>query len=118
MVDVRSAAESVAAVVKGFETLDPQIQVAGVILNRVGSERHVQMISDAVSKHCRAKIIGALPRDNKVALPSRHLGLHMGTEVELNRQRLIELMEEHLDLDLLLEIAQRIEPGDNASGGD
>ena len=110
VVDVRSAAESVAAVVKGFETLDPQIQVAGVILNRVGSERHVQMISDAVSKHCRAKIIGALPRDNKVALPSRHLGLHMGTEVELNRQRLIELMEEHLDLDLLLEIAQRIEP--------
>ncbi|CAK8721324.1 Cobyrinate a,c-diamide synthase [Candidatus Electrothrix laxa] len=110
VVDVRSAAESVAAVVKGFEELDPQIKVAGVIFNRVGSERHMQMISDAVRKHCRAQIIGALPRDNTVSLPSRHLGLHMGTEVELNRQRLIKLMEKHLDLDLLLEIAQQPEP--------
>ncbi len=111
VVDVRSAAESVAAVVKGFESLDPQVQVAGVIFNRVGSERHMQMISDAVGQHCRAKIIGALPRDKKVTLPSRHLGLHMGTEVELNRQRLIELMEKHLNLDLLLEIAQQPETG-------
>ncbi|MCI5126257.1 MAG: cobyrinate a,c-diamide synthase, partial [Candidatus Electrothrix sp. AR5] len=111
VVDVRSAAESVAAVVKGFESLDPLVQVAGVIFNRVGSERHMQMISDAVRKHCRAQIIGALPRDKTIALPSRHLGLHMGTEIELNRQRLIELMEEHLDLDLLLEIAQQPETG-------
>jgi cobyrinic acid a,c-diamide synthase len=108
VVDVRSAAESVAAVVKGFETLDPQVQIAGVIFNRVGSERHVQMISDAVRQHCRAKIIGALPRDNTIALPSRHLGLHMGTEVELNRQRLIQLMEEHLNLDLLLEMSRKV----------
>ncbi|MCI5143185.1 MAG: cobyrinate a,c-diamide synthase, partial [Candidatus Electrothrix sp. ATG1] len=107
VVDVRSAAESVAAVVKGFEELDPQVQIAGVIFNRVGSERHLEMISDAVRHHCRAKITGALPRDNTIALPSRHLGLHMGTEVEVNRQRLINLMEEHLDLDLLLELTQQ-----------
>ncbi|CAK8725758.1 cobyrinate a,c-diamide synthase [Candidatus Electrothrix aarhusensis] len=111
VVDVRSAAESVAAVVKGFESLDSLVHIAGVIFNRVGSERHMQMISDAVSKHCRAKIIGALPRDNTIALPSRHLGLHMGTEIELNRQRLVELMEEHLDLDLLLQRAQQPETG-------
>ena len=111
VVDVRSAAESVAAVVKGFESLDPLVQVAGVIFNRVGSERHVQMISDAVRKYCRAQIIGALPRDKTIALPSRHLGLHMGTEIELNRQRLIELMEEHLDMDLLLERAQQPKTG-------
>jgi len=109
VVDVRSAAESVAAVVKGFESLDPLMQVAGVIFNRVGSQRHMQMISDAVGKHCRAKIIGALPKNNTIALPSRHLGLHMGTEIELNRQRLIELMEKHINLDLLLEIAQQPE---------
>ncbi|MCW5209736.1 cobyrinate a,c-diamide synthase, partial [Desulfobulbus sp. US1] len=102
---------SVAAVVKGFETLDPQVQVAGVIFNRVGSERHMQMISDAVRKHCRATIIGALPRDKTITLPSRHLGLHMGTEIELNRQRLTKLIEEHLDLDLLLQIAQQPETG-------
>ncbi|MCI5120216.1 MAG: cobyrinate a,c-diamide synthase, partial [Candidatus Electrothrix sp. AUS4] len=103
----RSAAESVAAVVKGFETLDPQVQVAGVIFNRVGSERHSQMIRDAVRQYCRAEIIGFLPREREIALPSRHLGLHMGTEVELNRQRLVALMEESLDVDLLLEISQQ-----------
>ncbi|WYD81597.1 MAG: cobyrinate a,c-diamide synthase [Candidatus Electrothrix gigas] len=110
VVDVRSAAESVAAVVKGFETLDPQVEVAGVIFNRVGSERHVQMISHAVRQHCQAEIIGALPRENKIALPSRHLGLHTGPEVALNRQSLVELIEEHLDVDLLLKVAQQVKP--------
>jgi len=107
VVDVRSAAESVAAVIKGFETFDPEVQVAGVILNRVGSERHHRMIADAVKKNCRAEIIGALPRDAAVSLPSRHLGLHMGGEVDLNQERLIKLMEQHLDLDRLQELACR-----------
>ncbi len=105
LVDVRSAAESVAAVVKGFETLDPEVRVAGVIFNRVGSERHQQMVTDAVKKHCQAEVIGSLPRDNTITLPSRHLGLHMGTEAHINQQRLIDLMEEHLDLDRLQELA-------------
>ena len=105
VVDVRSAAESVAAVIKGFETLDQEVRVAGVILNRVGSERHQQLITRAVKKHCQAEIIGALPRDTTITLPSRHLGLHMGAEVHLNRQRLIELMEKNLDLDRLQELA-------------
>ncbi len=109
VVDVRSAAESVAAVVKGFETLDPQVCVAGVIFNRVGSERHLQMVTDAVKQHCQAEIIGSLPRDTSITLPSRHLGLHMGTEIELNRRRLIDLMEEHLDLDRLLELSRKVD---------
>jgi cobyrinic acid a,c-diamide synthase len=105
VVDVRSAAESVAAVIKGFETFDDGIRVVGVILNRVGSERHRRMIANAVQLHCRAEIIGALPRDSGITLPSRHLGLHMGTEVQLNQERLIELMEKHLDLDRLQVLA-------------
>jgi cobyrinic acid a,c-diamide synthase len=102
VVDVRSAAESVAAVVKGFETLDPEVKVAGVILNRVGSERHLSMIAEAIKKYCQAEIIGAIPRDTTISLPSRHLGLHMGAEVHLNRQRLVELVEKNLNLDNLL----------------
>ncbi|MCW5211423.1 cobyrinate a,c-diamide synthase [Desulfobulbus sp. TB] len=110
VLDVRSAAESIAAVVKGFETLDPQVQVAGVIFNRVGSERHVEMISDAVRQYCQAEIIGALPRENKITLPSRHLGLYTGPEVALNQQSLVKLIEEHLDVDLLLKVAQQVKP--------
>ena len=115
VVDVRSAAESVAAVVKGFETLDPKVRVAGVIFNRVGSERHFQMVGDAVQAHCQAKILGALPRENSISLPSRHLGLHMGTEVQLNRQRLVELVEQHLDLDRLLLLAGNGQNRDTAA---
>jgi cobyrinic acid a,c-diamide synthase len=106
VLDVRSAAESVAAVIKGFETLDPDVQVAGVILNRVGSPRHHQMIADAVKKYCQAEIIGAIPRDAAITMPSRHLGLHMGAEVHLNQQRLIEMMEQNLDLDKLQQLAR------------
>ena len=110
VVDVHAAAESAAAVIKGFETLDPGVQVAGVILNRVAGEGHRKMIAAAAEKYCRAEIIGGLPRDKTVTLPSRHLGLHMGTEVHLNQQRLIEMMERNLDLDRLLEFSQQVAP--------
>ncbi len=105
VVDVRSAAESVAAVIKGFETFDDGIRVVGVILNRVGSERHLQMIKEAVRDHCRAEILGALPRDNEITMPSRHLGLHMGSEMQLNQEHLVHFMEKHVDLDRLLKLA-------------
>ena len=105
VLDVRSMAESAAAVLKGFESLDSRIKVAGVIFNQVGSERHLQMVSEAVQEHCQAEIIGSLPRDSGISLPSRHLGLHLGSEVELNRQQLVNLIEQHLDLARLLHFA-------------
>lgn len=107
VLDVRSAGESAAAVVKGFESLDDRVQVAGVIFNQVGSARHLQLVSDAVRQHCRTEIIGFLPRESGIALPSRHLGLHLGSEVAINRQHLVSLIEEHLDLDRVIQIAQK-----------
>ena len=110
VLDVRSMAESAAAVLRGFETLDPRVRLAGVIFNQVGSAKHLQLVSEAVRRHCRAEIIGWLPRESGISLPSRHLGLHMGAEVELNRQRLISLIEEHLDLDRLIQLAGEAQP--------
>jgi cobyrinic acid a,c-diamide synthase len=105
VLDVRSAAESAAAVVRGFESLDPRLRLAGVIFNQVGSAKHLQLVSEAVQRHCQAEIIGSLPRESGLSLPSRHLGLHLGTEVALNQQRLISLIEQHLDLDRLMQLA-------------
>jgi cobyrinic acid a,c-diamide synthase len=65
------------------------------------------MITGAVEQHCQTEIIGALPRDANISLPSRHLGLHMGAEVNLNQERLIELMEKYVHLDRLLEIGRQ-----------
>ena len=108
VVDVSSAAESVAAVVKGFEDLNPEAMLQGVILNRIASPRHLQLVSDAIHKHCRAEIIGSLPRDLAFTIPERHLGLHMGEESPLSREninKLAEAIEAHVDLDRLLSMA-------------
>lgn len=108
VVDVRSAAESVAAVVKGFATLDPELRLAGVICNRIGSDKHQQMVDEAIRTHCQVPVIGFLPRREEVAIPSRHLGLHMGEEHPLQGsglEQLAHLAEDHLDLDRLLRIA-------------
>lgn len=108
VIDVRSAAESVAAVAHGFATLDPGLRLAGIICNRVGSAKHRAMISEAMATHCQVPIIGFLPREEAIAIPSRHLGLHMGEEHPLRGEgleRLIKLVEDHLDVELLLTLA-------------
>lgn len=108
VLDVRSAAESVAAVLKGFEMLEPAAAPRGVILNRVGSPRHLQLVADAIKKHCRAEILGYLPRDVEFSIPGRHLGLKMGEEAPLSQEavsRLADTVAAHIDLDRLLELA-------------
>lgn len=107
VIDARSAAESVAAVLKGFEVYDPQVQIRGVIFNRVGSERHVELIRGAVEKSCQARILGFFPRDTRFEIPDRHLGLHMGEESPLDEIQLAGLVaavEKHIDLDALLSL--------------
>ncbi len=108
VIDVRSAAESIAAIVKGFTSLDPDLRLAGIICNRVGSDRHKEMIDTAIKKHCQVPVLGYLPRNEDISMPSRHLGLHMGDENPLNQdgfEQLIEMISSHLDLDHLLKLA-------------
>ncbi|MDD2468252.1 MAG: cobyrinate a,c-diamide synthase [Desulfobulbus sp.] len=108
VIDVRSAAESVAAVAHGFATLDPGLRLAGIICNRVGSDKHQQMITEAIETHCTLPIIGFLPRNEAVSIPARHLGLHMGEEHPLKGEgldQLVSLIEHNIDLDRLINIA-------------
>ena len=107
VIDARSAAESVAAVLKGFELYDPSVQIKGVIFNRVGSERHIELIRGAVEKSCQARILGFFPRDSRFEIPDRHLGLHMGEESPLDGMQLaglVSAVEKHIDLDALLSL--------------
>ncbi|MDP3696292.1 MAG: cobyrinate a,c-diamide synthase, partial [Desulfocapsaceae bacterium] len=107
VIDARSAAESVAAVLKGFEVFNPDVQIKGVIFNRVGSVRHVELIRGAVELSCQARILGFFPRDIRFEIPDRHLGLHMGDEAPLNKNQLaglITAVEQHIDLDALLSL--------------
>lgn len=110
VIDCRSQAESVAAVVHGFATLDPEVRLVGVIANRIGSDRHRALVTEAVKNHCQVPILGFLPRREEISIPSRHLGLHMGEETPLGSRGLVQLadlVERNLDCDLLLRLAAR-----------
>ncbi|HIJ89933.1 MAG: cobyrinate a,c-diamide synthase [Desulfobulbaceae bacterium] len=108
ILDVRSAAESVAAVLKGFETLMPEVAPVAVILNRVASPRHLELVSGAIRLHCRAEILGHLPQNLDFAMPARHLGLFTGEEQPISPEALAGLaatITAQVNLPRLLELA-------------
>lgn len=110
VVDARSAAESVAAVVKGFETFDSGVSIIGTIINRIGSPRHLELVGKSIRQHCRAAILGHLPRQIDFTIPERHLGLHMGEESPISPktlENLADVIEQHIDLDRILELTSK-----------
>lgn len=106
VVDARSMARSVAALVHGFCTFDPELACAGVIFNRVGSPAHLDFLREAMSvSHPHLPVLGGLPRDELLRLPERHLGLVTAEESQLDEaflDRLARTAEDHLSLDRLL----------------
>jgi cobyrinic acid a,c-diamide synthase len=120
VVDASKSARSVAAVVLGFELFDAELQLAGVILNRVASERHYEMLRDAIETSCKTKILGWLPLEPAIAIPERHLGLQGAAEQDADSHEtavdaLASLAEKHLDLDGLLGPRCRLELDENES---
>lgn len=108
VIDVTAQAQSAAALLRGFATHDPAVQIAGVILNRVASDRHAMMVVQAIEA-LRIPVLGALPRDNTVALPERHLGLVQAGEHDDLAARftaLAGLAETHLNLEALVALAR------------
>ena len=74
VIDVAGQSQSAAALVRGFASHDREVRIGGVVLNRVGSERHVRLVADAIAA-LDIPVLGAIPRDASLALPERHLGL-------------------------------------------
>src|SRR5512136_2864336 len=105
VVDARSQGRSAAALVKGFAEFDPAVRVAGVIFNNVGSENHGRILREAVeSLVTGVKVVGYLPRDERLHIPSRHLGLMTAEENPLPGEfldHLVEVIWDNLDLGLL-----------------
>ena len=114
VVDARSMARSAAALVYGFTRFDPGLRFAGVIFNRVGGEKHLRYLQEALSSSCpETVVLGGIPREEEVQIPERHLGLITADEMELGsawQNRLAGLVEKHLDIDLLLEKTGYSEP--------
>ena len=103
VVDARSMARSIAALVKGFVDFEPGLEIAGVVANNIGSERHRQILEQALAAAALPPLVGALPRGVVPSLAERHLGL-VAADQERDAaiyQRLGEVVEEYLDLDML-----------------
>src|SRR5262249_32137279 len=84
IVDARGQGASAAALVRGFATHQPRLPLAGVIFNRVASDRPRSLLAGAVARHAPSVVsLGALPSDPALSLPSRHLGLVPAGEVEM-----------------------------------
>ena len=108
VLDVAGQSQSAAVVARGFASHDPAVRIAGVVLNRVGSERHRALVADAIAA-ADIPILGAVPRDAALALPERHLGLVQAAEhadLALRLDALADMAERHLDLDRILAIAR------------
>src|SRR5207244_10748176 len=113
VVDAAAMARSAAAIVHGYRTFDPGIDVAGVIFNKVGSDHHEELLREAVEP-LGIPVLGALRRDDRVAAPERHLGLVPAGERESRTRAalaaLADAAERHVDLDAVLALARAAPP--------
>jgi cobyrinic acid a,c-diamide synthase len=107
VVDCTKTTRTVAALVLGCKTLDPELVIAGVVLNRIGSERHERIVREAVEKYTGIPVLGAIMRMKKDIFPMRHLGVtpfqeYDGAENAL--ETLIQTAQASLDLERILMI--------------
>ncbi|WP_019699656.1 cobyrinate a,c-diamide synthase, partial [Mycobacterium avium] len=108
VVDARGQSQSIAALLHGFSTFDAATRVAGVILNRVGSARHEQVLRQA-SEQAGVPVLGAIPRSAELELPTRYLGLvtavEYGRRARLAVEAMTALVARHVDLAAVAAVA-------------
>jgi cobyrinic acid a,c-diamide synthase len=107
VIDVAGQSQSAAALVRGFAAHDPQVHIGGVVLNKLGSDRHRQLVADAIAP-LGIPVLGAIPRDAELSLPERHLGLVQAAEhgdLAARLAHLADMAERQLDLDGIVKFA-------------
>ena len=117
VVDTTRMTRSVAAMVNGYRHFDPDLEVAGVILNKVARPRHESMLRAAIEKYCGLPVLGVLPKGSKFNIPDRHLGLIPAaedSELAAMVDEAGQLAGEYLDLDRIMAVAAQAAPLDDA----
>ncbi|MHB9038067.1 MAG: cobyrinate a,c-diamide synthase [Armatimonadota bacterium] len=113
IVNSHGVARSIAAMVKGFTTFDPDLRLSGVVANQCGSERHKAWMADSLKSASLAPLLGAIPRGAFPELPSRHLGLVTADSRVLSEcvlDALAKAAEQHMSIDEVLSIARNTAP--------
>ncbi|MCZ7395427.1 MAG: Ni-sirohydrochlorin a,c-diamide synthase [Candidatus Methanoperedens sp.] len=117
VINARSITRSTAALVSGYKSFDPQVNIAGVILNNIGSPRHGEKARTAIETYTDTHVIGEIPRNDSMKISMRHLGLIPALE---GRRRLDDfdarlegiknIIKEGVDIDALISIAKSAQP--------
>ena len=104
LINAASTAYSVAATIYGFKNFNPQIKLAGVIFNKVSSPSHFSFLKDAC-EDAGVECLGYIRKDSSLATPSRHLGLTLTAEREMEDfiNTAADAVEENVDIDKLLQ---------------
>ena len=112
-VDATKTTRTMAAVVAGCQQFDRQVQIAGVVLNRVAGARHESILRRSIETHCRLPVIGAIPKLGRQDFPERHMGLVPTPEHRWAVDAIsaiADVVERHVDLAALSDTADAAAP--------
>lgn len=110
VLDSRKGARSLAAMVTGYQAFDSSLHLGGVILNGIGSERHLDLCQEAIEHYTGVPVLGHLPRRDSLSLPERHLGLVPTVEGSVNDEfsrLLVAQCEATLDIPRILRLSEQ-----------
>ncbi len=121
VVDCTKTTRTVAAMVLGCKHLDPDVRFAGVVLNRIGTARHENLVRQAVEQYTGIPVLGAVPRSRQDVFPQRHLGVtpcpeHEGADDALSA--LVSRTEQYLDIDAIVAAMSEISGESPADSGE
>jgi cobyrinic acid a,c-diamide synthase len=109
VVNAARMTQSVAAMLSGYQHFQPDVDIAGAVLNNVSGSRHERKLVAAIERHCGIPVLGSVPRDESLTISERHLGLvpyrEAGAEQVIGR--LYQRLQGRLDLDGILAVARR-----------
>jgi len=111
VVDSGSLTRSTAAIINGFRSFDPDVKIAGVILNKVSGSQHSEKLNVTMSTYCKdVKVVGKIKKDRENTLGQRHLGLDTIVDEEHSGVSTLERLVDSVDLDMLMGIAESTDP--------
>ena len=109
VIDARGMTRGIAPLILGYQAFDPDIRIAGVILNKLGGRRHEAKLRAVIEHYTDVPVIGAIQDDPRLHLDERHLGLMPANETHAAERQVTEIgraVAEQVELDCLLEIAR------------
>jgi len=109
VVDMTRITRSIAAIVMGYQHFDPEVNIVGVVLNKVARPRHEKIAREAIEEFCKIPVVGAIPKDVNLSIPDRHLGLVTNGEMhetDTLLEYLADVICKHVDLEKVLSLAQ------------